>query len=188
MFQVNWKNLEFFLDDDPTPLRFRHGNSRVADMETGGSISAAEASAALASVRGSRARVAWTGYPRWYWLTTGAGFAAMPLATLLPTWLGVVLIALVAVLVARSAVVVGRARGVCEHWNRAAMRWQEVTLLYVPAVVVMMAGSFGKEIAWWLPIPAAVIVFVLFAGTGLMLTRKRSALRPTTRPTTDSTR
>jgi hypothetical protein len=138
-------------------------------METRGPISADEASAALASVRHSRARVAWTGYPTWYWLSTAAGLAALPLATLLPAWLGAVVCAMVAVLLARLIVAAGRARGVCEGWTRSAMPWQEVVLLYAPAVVVLVAGSFAARLAWWLPIVAAVLGFLLFAGTALTL-------------------
>jgi hypothetical protein len=48
-------------------LCFQSGNYGVAAMETYGPIDADEASAALASVRHSRTRVAWSGYPAWYW-------------------------------------------------------------------------------------------------------------------------
>ncbi len=138
-------------------------------METHGPISADEASAALASARSSRARVAWTGYPTWYWLTTAAGLAVLPLATLLPTWWGAVACAVVAVLLARLIIAGSRARGVCEGWTRSAMRGRDVVLLYVPAVVVLLAGSFTARLAWWLPIVAAVLGFALFSGTALTL-------------------
>ena len=55
-------------------------------METYEPIDADEAAAALASVRDSRARVAWAGYPAWYWLATGAAFGGMSYAVLLPSW------------------------------------------------------------------------------------------------------
>jgi hypothetical protein len=57
-------------------------------METHGSISTAEASAALAQVRGSRARVAWSGYPAWYWLASAAGLAALPFTLLFALFAG----------------------------------------------------------------------------------------------------
>jgi hypothetical protein len=134
-------------------------------METHGPMSAAEASAALASVERSRMRVAWSGYPRWYWLATAAGMAVLPVATLLPAWLGVTVVALVAFGLFRLIVAVGRLRGVCEGWTGSAMRWWEVTVLYGPAVVVMNVGAFMSPVAWWLAVVAAALVFVLFAGT-----------------------
>jgi hypothetical protein len=45
-------------------------------METHASISPEEASAALAMAWSSRARVAWAGYPAWYWLATGLTLGA----------------------------------------------------------------------------------------------------------------
>jgi hypothetical protein len=144
----------------------------VADMETQGPVSAAEASAALASVERSRARVAWAGYPAWYWLATAAGLAVLPVATLLPAWLGVVGVAVVAVVLFRLIVAASRARGVCEGWTRSAMRWWEVAVLYGPAVVVMDVAAFLSPLAWWWPLVAAVLVFALFAGTGLTLSAR----------------
>ena len=141
-------------------------------METSGPVSAAEASAALASVERSRARVAWTGYPRWYWLATAAGLAVLPAATLLPVWLGVAGIAVVAFVLFRLIIAASRARGVCEGWTRSAMRWWEVALLYGPAVIVMNAGAVMSPLAWWWPIAAAVLVFALFAGTALTLSAR----------------
>jgi hypothetical protein len=138
-------------------------------METHGPVSAAEASAALASVERSRARVAWSGYPRWYWLTTAAGLAVLPLATLLPAWLGVASVAVVTFVLFRLIVAASRARGVCEGWTRSAMRWWEVAVLYGPAVLVMNAGAVMSPFAWWSPVVAAVLVFALFAGAGLTL-------------------
>src|SRR5687768_4166026 len=127
----------------------------VADMETHGPIGAAEASAALASVKRSRTRVAWTGYPAWYWLTTAIGLATLPLTTLLPLWLGMTGVAVVTVLLTRLTFAVSRNRGVCEYWTRSAMRWQEMVLLYGPAVVVLVAGALMSKFAWWPPVAAA---------------------------------
>jgi hypothetical protein len=141
-------------------------------METNGPIGAAEASAALATVRGSRARVAWAGYPAWYWLATGAALALLPFGTWLPDWAILVLVAGIVVAIAWLAVAVNRARGVCEYWTRSAVRWRDGFLLYGPALVVLLVGCFGERFAWWLPIPAAVLVFGLFAGTGLALTTR----------------
>ncbi len=41
---------------------------------------------ALASAERTRARVAWSGHPARYWLTTGAGLGALSYAMLLPGW------------------------------------------------------------------------------------------------------
>ena len=91
-------------------------------METHSSIDAEEAAAALASVQRSRARVAWSGYPAWYWLTTGACLGALMYVTLLPGWLATVLSAGIAVVLGLVARAACRARGVCEGWIRSAMR------------------------------------------------------------------
>jgi hypothetical protein len=145
-------------------------------METHGSVDAEEAAAALASVQRSRARVAWSGYPAWYWLTTGACLGALMYTTLLPGWSATVLSALVAVpllLVARAAC---RARGVCEGWIRSAMRRKEAVLLYGPVAVVILASAaaarFGSWSSPWPSIVAGVLVGVLFAGTGLTLSAR----------------
>ncbi|TDV35913.1 hypothetical protein [Actinophytocola oryzae] len=136
-------------------------------METDGPVSVAEASAALAAVERSRARVAWTGYPRWYWLATAAGLAALPVMVLLPVWLGLVSCVVVTLVLLRLVVAASRARGVCEGWTGGAMRWWEVSVLYGPAVVVAVAGGLTVRLAWWSPVVAAVVVFASFAGTGL---------------------
>jgi hypothetical protein len=141
-------------------------------METHGPVSPAEAAAALASVRRSRARVAWAGYPTWYWLATAAALAVLPLATLLPVWLGLVSCVAVTFVLLRLVVAAGRVRGVCDGWTGGAMRGREVVLLYGPAVVVAVAGGFTAKLAWWSPIVAAVLVFVLFAGTGLTMSAR----------------
>lgn len=141
-------------------------------METHGPISAAEASAALASVEGSRTRVAWAGYPTWYWIASAAGLALLPFATVLPEWLGLLGTAVAAVMLLGLAVVAGRVRGVCEFPTRSAMRWPEVALLYGPTLVLLFAGAMGARFVWWAPVAAAVLVFVLFAGTGLRLSAR----------------
>lgn len=141
-------------------------------METRGPVSAAEASVALASVRQSRKRLAWAGYPAWYWLGTAAAWAVLPVATLLPAWAGFACVGVVAVTVLRLTVAAGRARGVCEGWTRSAMRWPEVTVLYAPATAVILASAFVPRSAWWLAVVGAVLVFVLFAGTALALSAR----------------
>lgn len=144
-------------------------------METyGGSgpIDADEASAALAAARHSRARVAWAGYPAWYWLATGAALGAGSYAILLPGWWGLVIpaaLGIVLVMVARAA---SRARGVCEGWIRSAMTHRDQLVLYGPPAVVIIAGAAGSKFATWPPIVAAVLVLVLFAGTGLALSAR----------------
>jgi hypothetical protein len=141
-------------------------------METQGPVSAGAASVALASVKRSRERLAWAGYPRWYWLSAAAAWAVLPLAMLLPVWAGLACVGVVAVVVLRLTVAAGRARGVCEGWTRSAMRWPEVTVLYGPSTAVMLASAFVPRSAWWLAIVGAVLVFVLFAGTALALSAR----------------
>ncbi len=141
-------------------------------METSGPISAAEASAALAEVERSRTRVAWTGYPTWYWLATGAGLGALPFATLLPDWLGLLATATAAGVLLSLAFTAGRVRGVCEGATRSAMRWREGLLLYGPALVMLLAGAVVSRYVWWSPMAAGTLVFVLFAGTGLALSAR----------------
>jgi hypothetical protein len=41
-----------------------------------------------------------------------------------------------------------------------------------PSVVVLFAGAVVTRFAWWAPIAAAVLTFVLFAGTGLALSAR----------------
>lgn len=141
-------------------------------METSGSISADEASAALTSVRRSRTRVAWSGYPAWYWLTSGAGLSVGTAAILLPDWWGLAIAAVVVVGLVRVAHAASRARGVCEGWIRGAMTWRDGVVLYGPAFVVIFANSVVSRFAWWSSIVAAVLVFLLFAGTGLTLSAR----------------
>jgi hypothetical protein len=145
-------------------------------METPRSISVDEASAALASVRHSRTRVAWSGYPAWYWIITGASMGALSSAMLLPFWwvvAGSVMLAALLVMVARAA---GRARGVCEGWTRTAMTCQDTVVLYGPAALVILASAAMSKVApWsspWPPIVGAMLVFVLFTGTGLALSAR----------------
>jgi hypothetical protein len=141
-------------------------------METQEPVGVSEASAALASVKQSRTRLAWAGYPAWYWLGTATAWAVLPLAMLLPAWAGLACVGVVAVAVLRLTVAAGRARGVCEGWTRSAMRWPEVTLLYGPATAVLLASAFIPRSTWWLTIVGAVLVFVLFAGTALALSAR----------------
>jgi hypothetical protein len=141
-------------------------------METHGSISAAEASAALTSARRSRERVAWTGYPAWYWLVAGAALAVLPFVTSMPDWLGFTTAGVVGIATSVLGVAVNRARGVCEGWVRGAMRSREVAVLYGPAVAVALGGAMGAKVGWWWPILAAVLAFTLFAGTGLALSAR----------------
>jgi hypothetical protein len=141
-------------------------------METNGSISADEASAALTSVRRSRRRVAWSGYPVWYWLLTGAGLSAGTVAILLPGWWGLAIAAVVVVGLVRVAYAASRARGVCEGWIRGAMTWRDGVALYGPVTVVIFANAvLSRFVSWWTwsTIVAAVLVFLLFTGTGFML-------------------
>jgi hypothetical protein len=138
-------------------------------METYESIDPDEASAALESVRHSRTRVAWSGYPAWYWLATGACLGAVSFTWLLPDWWAPPISAVIAVLLVTVTLAASRARGVCEGWIRSAMTFRDRAVLYVPAAVVMLAGAAASKFASWSPIVTAALVFTLFAGTGLTL-------------------
>ena len=136
-------------------------------METYGRISPQEAAEALESVQRSQTRVAWSGYPWWYWVATGAGLGAVTYAIALPRWWALVLVAVVApalYFVARAAC---RARGVCEGWTSAMPR-RDIGVLYGPAVVLMLTNGVVSKYAGWSSIATAVLVFALFAATGLV--------------------
>ena len=141
-------------------------------METNGPVSAAEASAALASVERSRTRVAWAGYPRWYWFAAGAGIGLLPLSGVLPTWLGVSAFVTALAVLLWLVHFASRIRGVSEYPLRGVMRWRELLLLYGPTNLVLYAGSFMEKFLWWAPIASAVLIFVLFSGTGLWLSAR----------------
>jgi hypothetical protein len=144
-------------------------------METYESADATEASAALASVRHSQKRVAWSGYPAWYWLTTGAGLGAASCAMVLPSWQALAISAALVVLLVLVARAASRARGVCEGWTSSAMTYRDRIVLYGPAAVVILASAAApKFTSWppWAPAVAGALVFLLFAGTGLTLTAR----------------
>ncbi len=157
-------------------LCFLYGNYRVAVMETyesiGGDIGGDEASAALAAVRDSRARVAWSGYPKWYWLMTGACYGALPCVMLLPDWWTMAISALIAVLLVTVAHAASRVRGICEGWVRSAMTHRDAVVLNGPPAIVIIAAGIGSKFASWSAIVAGVLVFLLFAGTGLTLSAR----------------
>ena len=138
-------------------------------METHEPISRDEASAALAAAESSRTLVAWASWPTWYWLATGAGLGAASAAILLPNgWelpAGVVLVALLFA-VGRTA---SRVRGICEGCVSTAMTRRESLILYGPAALLAVGSAFAAKAVWWAPIVIAVLVSVLFAGTGLVL-------------------
>jgi hypothetical protein len=72
-------------------------------------------------------------------------------------------------MVARAAC---RARGVCEGWIRSAMTRRDAAVLYGPAAGVILASDFTPRSASWPTAVAAVLVFLLFAGTGLALSAR----------------
>jgi hypothetical protein len=141
-------------------------------METNGPIGADEASAALAAARHSRARVAWAGYPAWYWLTTGAAMGALPYALQLPGWWILAASAVLAVVLVTAAHAASRARGVCEGWARTAMTHRDMLILNGPPAVLLIASAAGSKLASWPPAAAAALIFLLFAGTGLTLSAR----------------
>lgn len=138
-------------------------------METNEPIGADEASAALAAARHSRARVAWAGYPAWYWLTTGAAMGALPYALQLTGWRVIAASAALAVVLVTATHAASRARGVCEGWTRTAMTRRDRLILNGPPAVLIIAGAAGSKFASWPPTAAAALIFLLFAGTGLAL-------------------
>jgi hypothetical protein len=147
-------------------------------METYEPIGADEAAAALASVQDSRARVAFAGYPPWYWLATGAGLGAMSYAVMMPSGWSVAALAAIGVVLIAVARAACRARGICEGWV-GAMTLRGMLTLYVPVAVTILASAAASKVTAWSPWPAAagaVVVFLLFAGTGLALTAR--AARP----------
>jgi hypothetical protein len=73
------------------------------------------------------------------------------------------------VLVIRAA---GRTRGVCEGWVCTAMSRRDAVILYGPVAVVILADVVVSRFVSWSSIVAAVLVFVVFAGTGLMLSAR----------------
>jgi hypothetical protein len=141
-------------------------------METNEPIGADEATAALAAARHSRARVAWGGYPAWYWLTTGAAMGALPYALQLTGWWVLAASAVLAVTLATAAHAASRARGVCEGWTRTAMTHRDKLILNGPPAVLVIAGAIGSKFSAWPPIAAAALIFLLFAGTGLTLSAR----------------
>ncbi|HZR53173.1 MAG TPA: hypothetical protein VFB06_27125 [Streptosporangiaceae bacterium] len=141
-------------------------------METNEPVTRDEASAALASVRDSRRRVAWRGYPAWYWPATGAALGGLSLTIGLSGWRALAATVPVAAALVIIALAAGRARGVCEGWAGGAARQRERIVLYGPAALVILAGAIASKFASWPPVAAAVLLFVLFAGTGLTLSAR----------------
>jgi hypothetical protein len=143
-------------------------------METYEPIGSGEAAAALASIRDSRARVAFAGYPAWYWLATGAGLGAMSCAVMMPSSWSLAVLAAVGIVLIAAARAACRARGICEGWI-GAMTLRGMVTLYVPAAVVILASALASKVATWSPWPeilGAVLVFLLIAGTGITLTAR----------------
>jgi hypothetical protein len=137
-------------------------------METPEWISTEEASAALETARGSRARVAWSRYPAWYWLISGALLGAGCFAVLPPGWWGLSIAAPIGPLLIGVAYVASRARGVCEGWTRSALTFRDGVILYGPPILMLLANAEASKFVPWSSIVAAVLVFAMFAGTGLL--------------------
>lgn len=141
-------------------------------METNGQISVDEASAALAAAQRTRARVAWSGYPAWYWLATGAGMGAVCYAVLQPGWWVLPLAAVAGLTLIIVARVASRARGIREGCQRSSVTLRDQVVLGGPAALLILAGAAASKFVSWLPAVAAVLVFVVYAGTGLMLSAR----------------
>jgi hypothetical protein len=143
-------------------------------METHAQISPEEASAALAMARSSRARVAWAGYPAWYWLGTAAGLGVAAWMALQPrAWTIAAAVAIAVFLIAVNRIA-SRVRGVCEGHVRTAVTKRESLLLGGSPAVLMIAGAVASKSSPWVPIVTAVLVFTVYAATGLSLTARAS--------------
>ena len=138
-------------------------------METREPISRDEAMLALAAAESSRRRVARAGFPAWYWLSTGALLGAAAYGISLPGYWDIAVAVPVAALLYAVARAKCRARGICERYVRSAMTPRDTFLLYGPSALVIVAGAAARHAVWWAPAVAAVLTFVLFAGTGLVL-------------------
>ena len=131
-------------------------------------ISREEASEALASTRQSRARVAWSGYPAWYWLITCACLGGASYAMRLSGWQGRTILAALVVVVVGVAYAACRARGICQGWTSNAMTPRETAVLYGPPAVIIIIESAANPSSW-ASIVVAVLIFLVFAGTGLIV-------------------
>jgi hypothetical protein len=138
-------------------------------METHEPISPDEAMVALAAAESSRRRVAWAGFPAWYWLATGALLGAVAYGISLPGLWDLAVVIPAAVLLSAVARAGCRARGICEGYVRSAMTMRDTLLLYGPSALVIIAAAAAWHVVSWAPAVAAVVVFALFAGTGLVL-------------------
>jgi hypothetical protein len=145
-------------------------------METRDPVSADEAAAALAMAERTRTRVAWAGYPAWYWLTTGAAMGAVCYAVLRPGWWVAPVAVLAAVTLVIGARAASRARGIRDGCQRSAMTMREQLVLGGPAALLIIVGAAASKVVPWLPAVAAVLVFLVFAGTGLTMSAR--AARP----------
>jgi hypothetical protein len=143
-------------------------------METHDPVSADEAAAALAAAERTRVRVAWGGYPAWYWLTTGAALGAVCYAVLRPGWWVAPVAVVASVTLVIGARAARRARGIREGCQRGAMTMREQLVLGGPAALLIIAGAVASKFAPWLPVVAAVLVFMVFAGTGLTMSARAS--------------
>lgn len=141
-------------------------------METYGAVNRDEAAAALASIRDSRRRVAWSGYPAWYWPATGAALGALSYTIELSGWQAMAASVAISAALVTVTLAAGRARGVCEGWAGGAVKQRDRIVLYGPAAVVLLAGAVASKFASWAPIAAAVLLFTLFVGTGFTLSAR----------------
>jgi hypothetical protein len=145
-------------------------------METNELLSPDEAAAALAEAKRARARVAWRGYPAWYWLATGAALGALSYAMLLPGWWVLPVTLLTAATLIIGARAASRARGVHEGCQPRARTLRDQLILGGPTALLILAGAVASNFASWPAVVTAVLVFVVFAGTGLTLSAR--AARP----------
>ena len=97
-------------------------------------------------------------------------------AALLPGWGTVAISVIIGVLLVVVAHAGNRARGIREACVRGSMTRRDKIVLGGPAALVIIAIAAAAKIAgwpsFWPSIVAAVLVFILFAGTGLTLTAR----------------
>lgn len=153
-------------------LSFHSGNPRVSGMETNGPIDASEASAALAAMRSDRSRLVWGGYPTWYWLTAGANAAALFYMIQMPGNWAIGITMTLGALLLFVTYAAGRVRGVCEGWVNKARTRSQTLVLWGPLGVVMLVNAVVAKFVPWSSIVAAVLEFVVFAGTGILLSAR----------------
>lgn len=93
-------------------------------------------------------------------------------AVLQPGWWVLPLAAVAGLTLIIVARVASRARGIREGCQRSSVTLRDQVVLGGPAALLILAGAAASKFVSWLPAVAAVLVFVVYAGTGLMLSAR----------------